>query len=106
MTNSVWRKPGLVEAVEGACSIRDLFLGAIPGKNTAEYELTVVIEPGLLFELMEVSMAKVLLYKVLTLPFIEGIIWDVCYLFVLFSTDIICLVVPLLFVKPPIKATV
>ncbi|XP_040207354.1 isoleucine--tRNA ligase, mitochondrial [Rana temporaria] len=51
--NSVWRKPGLVEAVEAACSIRDIFLGAIPGKNTAEYELTVVIEPGLLFELME-----------------------------------------------------
>lgn len=51
--NSVWRKPGLVEAVEAACSIRDIFLGAIPGKNTTEYELTVVIEPGLLFELME-----------------------------------------------------
>lgn len=53
VSNSVWRKPGLVEAVEAACSIRDVFLGAIPGKNTAEYELTVVIEPGLLFELME-----------------------------------------------------
>ncbi|XP_077341913.1 isoleucine--tRNA ligase, mitochondrial [Lithobates pipiens] len=51
--NSVWRKPGLVEAVEAACSIRDIFLGAIPGKNSTEYELTVVIEPGLLFELME-----------------------------------------------------
>lgn len=52
--NSLWKKPGLVEAVEAACSMRDLFLGAIPGKNTAEYELSVVIEPGLLFELMEV----------------------------------------------------
>ncbi|KAM9316016.1 isoleucine--tRNA ligase, mitochondrial [Gastrophryne carolinensis] len=53
VSNSVWKKPGLVEAVEAACSIRDIFLGAIPGKNTAQYELTVVIEPGLLFELME-----------------------------------------------------
>ncbi|XP_073412898.1 isoleucine--tRNA ligase, mitochondrial isoform X2 [Dendrobates tinctorius] len=51
--NSVWKKPGLVEAVEAACSMRDLFFGAIAGKNTAEYELSIVIEPGLLFELME-----------------------------------------------------
>ncbi|KAM5163437.1 isoleucine--tRNA ligase, mitochondrial [Mantella aurantiaca] len=58
VSNSVWKKPGLVEAVEAACSIRDLFLGAIPGKNTAEYELTVVIEPGLLFELMETLQAE------------------------------------------------
>ncbi|CAI9596699.1 unnamed protein product [Staurois parvus] len=58
VSNSVWRKPGLVEAVEAACSIRDLFLGSIPGKNTAEYELTVVIEPGLLFELMETLQAE------------------------------------------------
>ncbi|KAG7249059.1 hypothetical protein CRUP_035794, partial [Coryphaenoides rupestris] len=41
------------EAVEGACAIRDSFLSAIPGKNAAQYELTVAIEPGLLFELME-----------------------------------------------------
>lgn len=56
--NSLWKKPGLVEAVEAACSMRDLFLGAIPGKNTAEYELSVVIEPGLLFELMETLQAE------------------------------------------------
>ncbi|KAG7249133.1 hypothetical protein CRUP_013495 [Coryphaenoides rupestris] len=37
----------------GACAIRDSFLSAIPGKNAAQYELTVAIEPGLLFELME-----------------------------------------------------
>ncbi|KAM4693563.1 isoleucine--tRNA ligase, mitochondrial [Discoglossus pictus] len=52
-SNSIWKKPGLVEAVEAACSIRDSFLGSIPGKNAAEYDVTVVIEPGLLFELME-----------------------------------------------------
>ncbi|XP_069811697.1 isoleucine--tRNA ligase, mitochondrial [Dendropsophus ebraccatus] len=51
--NSLWKKPGLVEAVEAACSMRNLFLGAVPGKNTVEYELSVVIDPGLLFELME-----------------------------------------------------
>ncbi|CAH2254123.1 isoleucine--tRNA ligase, mitochondrial [Pelobates cultripes] len=52
-SDSVWKKPGLVEAIEAACSIRDAFLGSIPGKNAAEYDITIVIEPGLLFELME-----------------------------------------------------
>lgn len=42
------------EAVEGACAIRDSFLSSIPGRNAAEYELTIEIEPGLLFELIEV----------------------------------------------------
>ena len=42
------------EAVEGACAIRDSFLSSIPGKNAAQYDLTVAIEAGLLFELMEV----------------------------------------------------
>ncbi|XP_053315629.1 isoleucine--tRNA ligase, mitochondrial [Spea bombifrons] len=56
-SNSVWKKPGLVEAVEAACSIRDAFLGSIPGKNAAEYDVTVVIEAGLLFELMEMLQA-------------------------------------------------
>uniref|UniRef100_A0A6I8SWV8 Isoleucine--tRNA ligase, mitochondrial n=1 Tax=Xenopus tropicalis TaxID=8364 RepID=A0A6I8SWV8_XENTR len=51
--NTVWKKLGLVEAIEAACSIRDAFLGSIPGKNAAEYEVTIVIDPGLLFELME-----------------------------------------------------
>lgn len=54
-SSSVWRRPGLEEAVEGACAIRDSFLSSIPGKNAARYDLTVAIEPGLLFELMEVS---------------------------------------------------
>ena len=53
-SSSVWRRPGLEEAVEGACAIRDSFLSSIPGRNAAEYELTIAIEPGLLFELMEV----------------------------------------------------
>uniref|UniRef100_A0AAX7SP53 Isoleucine--tRNA ligase, mitochondrial n=1 Tax=Astatotilapia calliptera TaxID=8154 RepID=A0AAX7SP53_ASTCA len=52
-SSSVWRRPGLEEAVEGACAIRDSFLSSIPGKNAARYDLTVAIEPGLLFELME-----------------------------------------------------
>lgn len=43
------------EAVEGACAIRDSFLSSIPGKNPAQFDLTVAIEPGLLFELMEVN---------------------------------------------------
>ncbi|XP_061699157.1 isoleucine--tRNA ligase, mitochondrial isoform X5 [Syngnathoides biaculeatus] len=51
--SSVWRRPGLEEAVEGACAIRDSFLSSIPGKNAARYDLTIAIEPGLLFELME-----------------------------------------------------
>lgn len=53
-TSSVWKKPGLEEAVEGACAIRDSFLGSIPGKNALEHEVVIVIEPGLFFELMEV----------------------------------------------------
>ncbi|XP_053488609.1 isoleucine--tRNA ligase, mitochondrial [Ictalurus furcatus] len=52
-SSSVWRKPGLEEAVEGACAIRDSFLSSIPGCNAAEYDLTIAIEPGLFFELME-----------------------------------------------------
>ncbi|XP_077440129.1 isoleucine--tRNA ligase, mitochondrial isoform X2 [Vanacampus margaritifer] len=51
--SSVWRQPGLEEAVEAACAIRDSFLSSIPGKNAAQYDLTIAIEPGLLFELME-----------------------------------------------------
>lgn len=58
-SSSVWRRPGLEEAVEGACAIRDAFLSSIPGKNAAQYELTVAIEPGLLFELMEVRSIRV-----------------------------------------------
>jgi len=54
-SSSVWRRPGLEEAVEGAIAIRDSFLSSIPGKNAAQYDLTVAIEPGLLFELMEVN---------------------------------------------------
>ncbi|KAI3367979.1 hypothetical protein L3Q82_026802 [Scortum barcoo] len=52
-SSSVWRRPGLEEAVEGACAIRDSLLSTIPGKNAAQYDLTIAIEPGLLFELME-----------------------------------------------------
>uniref|UniRef100_A0A673LKS3 isoleucine--tRNA ligase n=1 Tax=Sinocyclocheilus rhinocerous TaxID=307959 RepID=A0A673LKS3_9TELE len=52
-TSSVWRRPGLEEAVEGACAIRDSFLSSIPGRNAAEYELIIAIEPSLFFELME-----------------------------------------------------
>ncbi|XP_026188206.1 isoleucine--tRNA ligase, mitochondrial isoform X2 [Mastacembelus armatus] len=52
-SSPVWRQPGLEEAVEGACAIRDSFLSSIPGKNAAQYDLTIAIEPGLLFELME-----------------------------------------------------
>ncbi|XP_015280848.1 PREDICTED: isoleucine--tRNA ligase, mitochondrial isoform X2 [Gekko japonicus] len=53
-TSPVWKKPGLEEAVEGACAMRDAFLGSIAGKNALEHEVILVIEPGLLFELMEV----------------------------------------------------
>ncbi|XP_072846565.2 isoleucine--tRNA ligase, mitochondrial [Pogona vitticeps] len=53
-TSPVWKKPGLEEAVEGACAMRDAFLGSIVGKNSVEYQVVLVIEPGLLFELMEV----------------------------------------------------
>ncbi|KAB0405831.1 hypothetical protein E2I00_008483, partial [Balaenoptera physalus] len=52
-TSSVWKKPGLEEAVESACAMRDSFLGSIPGRNAAEYEVIIVIEPGLLFEIIE-----------------------------------------------------
>ncbi|XP_037551138.1 isoleucine--tRNA ligase, mitochondrial [Nematolebias whitei] len=52
-SSSVWRRPGLEEAVEGACAIRDSFLSLIHGKNISQYDLTIAIEPGLLFELME-----------------------------------------------------
>ncbi|XP_067901174.1 isoleucine--tRNA ligase, mitochondrial [Heterodontus francisci] len=51
--SSVWKKPGIVEAIEGACAMRDSFLSSIPGKNSTEYDLTIIIEPCLLFELME-----------------------------------------------------
>ncbi|XP_036398955.1 isoleucine--tRNA ligase, mitochondrial isoform X2 [Megalops cyprinoides] len=52
-SSSVWQKPGLEEVVEGACAIRDSFLSSIPGRNSAEYDLIIAIEPGLFFELME-----------------------------------------------------
>ncbi|XP_069787334.1 isoleucine--tRNA ligase, mitochondrial isoform X2 [Narcine bancroftii] len=52
-TSSVWKKPGIVEAIEGACAMRDSFLSSIPGKNTLEYDVTIIIEPSLLLELME-----------------------------------------------------
>ncbi|MBN3305724.1 SYIM protein, partial [Amia calva] len=51
--SSVWKQPGLEEAVEGACAIRDSFLSSIPGKNAAQYDLVIAIEPGLLFEIIE-----------------------------------------------------
>ncbi|XP_038667926.1 isoleucine--tRNA ligase, mitochondrial [Scyliorhinus canicula] len=51
--SSVWKKPGVVEAIEGACAIRDSFLSSIPGKNSTEYDVTIIIEPSLLLELME-----------------------------------------------------
>lgn len=54
-TSSAWKKPGIEEAIEGACAMRDSFLGSISGKNALEYEVVIVIEPGLLFELMEVK---------------------------------------------------
>ncbi|XP_072121179.1 isoleucine--tRNA ligase, mitochondrial [Mobula birostris] len=52
-TSSVWKKPGIVEAIEGACAMRERFLRSIPGKNTLEFDVTIVIEPSLLLELME-----------------------------------------------------
>lgn len=55
--SSAWKKPGIEEAIEGACAMRDSFLGSISGKNALEYEVIIVIEPGLLFELMEVKNA-------------------------------------------------
>ncbi|XP_008825011.1 isoleucine--tRNA ligase, mitochondrial [Nannospalax galili] len=56
--SSIWKKPGLEEAVESACAMRDSFLGSIPGKNPTEYEVIIVIEPGLLFEIMEMLQAE------------------------------------------------
>ncbi|KAJ7398610.1 isoleucyl-tRNA synthetase 2 [Pitangus sulphuratus] len=56
--SSAWKKPGIEEAIEGACAIRDSFLGSISGKNALEYEVIIVIEPGLLFELMEALQAE------------------------------------------------
>lgn len=57
-TSPIWKKPGLEEAIEGACAMRDSFLGSIPGKNAAEYEVILVIEPGLLFEIIEMLQAE------------------------------------------------
>lgn len=54
-SSSVWRRPGLEEAVEGASAIRDSFLSSVPGRNAGQYELILAIQPGLLFELMEVK---------------------------------------------------
>uniref|UniRef100_H0X4P2 isoleucine--tRNA ligase n=1 Tax=Otolemur garnettii TaxID=30611 RepID=H0X4P2_OTOGA len=56
--SSIWKKPGLEEAVHGACAMRDSFLGSIPGKNAAEYKVIIVIEPGLLFEIIEMLQAE------------------------------------------------
>ncbi|RLW06854.1 hypothetical protein DV515_00004007 [Chloebia gouldiae] len=56
--SSAWKKPGIEEAIEGACAVRDSFLGSISGKNSLEYEVIIVIEPGLLFELMEALQAE------------------------------------------------
>uniref|UniRef100_A0A8C7BQ49 isoleucine--tRNA ligase n=1 Tax=Neovison vison TaxID=452646 RepID=A0A8C7BQ49_NEOVI len=57
-TSSIWKKPGLEEAIESTCAMRDSFLGSIPGKNAAEYKVTLVIEPGLLFEIIEMLQAE------------------------------------------------
>lgn len=54
-STSVWLRPGVEEMVEGGCAIRDSFLSSIPGENPAQYDLTIAIKPGLLFELMEVN---------------------------------------------------
>ncbi|XP_065689968.1 isoleucine--tRNA ligase, mitochondrial [Patagioenas fasciata] len=56
--SSAWKKPGIEEAIEGACAMRDSFLGSISGQNALEYEAVIVIEPGLLFELMEALQAE------------------------------------------------
>uniref|UniRef100_A0A8C3MZA4 Isoleucine--tRNA ligase, mitochondrial n=1 Tax=Geospiza parvula TaxID=87175 RepID=A0A8C3MZA4_GEOPR len=56
--SSAWKKPGIEEAIEGACAMRDSFLGSLSGKNALEYEVIIVIEPGLLFELMEALQAE------------------------------------------------
>uniref|UniRef100_A0A452VB12 isoleucine--tRNA ligase n=1 Tax=Ursus maritimus TaxID=29073 RepID=A0A452VB12_URSMA len=57
-TSSIWKKPGLEEAIESTCAMRDSFLGSIPGKNAAEYKVIIVIEPGLLFEIIEMLQAE------------------------------------------------
>ncbi|XP_027465554.1 isoleucine--tRNA ligase, mitochondrial isoform X4 [Zalophus californianus] len=57
-TSSIWKKPGLEEAIESTCAMRDSFLGSIPGKNAAEYKVILVIEPGLLFEIIEMLQAE------------------------------------------------
>uniref|UniRef100_A0A4W3JMA3 isoleucine--tRNA ligase n=1 Tax=Callorhinchus milii TaxID=7868 RepID=A0A4W3JMA3_CALMI len=57
-TSFIWKKPGVVEAIEGACEMRDRFFGSIPGKNTMEYDVTVIINPSLLLELMETLQAE------------------------------------------------
>ncbi|XP_004439724.1 PREDICTED: isoleucine--tRNA ligase, mitochondrial [Ceratotherium simum simum] len=57
-TSSIWKKPGLEEAMESACAMRDSFLGSIPGKNAVEYKVMIVIEPGLLFEIIEMLQAE------------------------------------------------
>lgn len=54
-STSGWLRPGVEEMLEGACAIRDSFLSSIGGKNAATYDLTIAIQPGLLFELMEVN---------------------------------------------------
>ncbi|NXN94672.1 SYIM protein, partial [Rhinopomastus cyanomelas] len=56
--SSAWKKPGIQQAIEGACAIRESFLRSILHKNALEYEAIIVIEPGLLFELMEVLQAE------------------------------------------------
>lgn len=55
-----WLRPGVEEMLEGACAIRDSFLSSIPGKNPATYDLTIAIQPGLLFELMEVNQCAIM----------------------------------------------
>uniref|UniRef100_A0A674NYX6 isoleucine--tRNA ligase n=1 Tax=Takifugu rubripes TaxID=31033 RepID=A0A674NYX6_TAKRU len=57
-STSVWLRPGVEEMVEGACAIRDSFLSSIPGKNPVTYDVTIAIQPGLLFELMECLQAE------------------------------------------------
>nr|KAF6395278.1 isoleucyl-tRNA synthetase 2, mitochondrial [Rousettus aegyptiacus] len=57
-TSSIWKKPGLEEAMESACAMRDAFLGSIPGQTAAAYSVVIVIEPGLLFEVIEMLQAE------------------------------------------------
>uniref|UniRef100_A0A8C4Q2J5 Methionyl/Valyl/Leucyl/Isoleucyl-tRNA synthetase anticodon-binding domain-containing protein n=1 Tax=Eptatretus burgeri TaxID=7764 RepID=A0A8C4Q2J5_EPTBU len=52
-----WKKLGVLEAVEAACSVRNTFLKAIGGQNPVEYDVTLVIDPSLLLELLEVRFA-------------------------------------------------